>query len=260
MQDISYKISENIAPAKLSAVIGADSFFYGVFDKDYQLISCKYFESVDFSKAFRQDLLAELAPYSELDTTISFTTKPYLHLGEKDKKLANYYPAYNDKKLSIEKFTAQEVYVMYGLKPAQLKFIKKCFGEQVKIHHFSTVMQNAHYPYVGEKIYLHVDGKILHFFSASNEKLLYYNQFQSESKEDYLYYTLMVYEVLGFDAQSVPLLISGRLEEESAIYKLMHGYIQNISFVESLQFKLPASQSDHKQHYYHDLYSTAICG
>ncbi len=259
MKNFTYDIERSSAPYILSAVIGADSFFYGLFDADYNLYACKYYDDVDYDEAFTKVIAEEMKPYSGVRQVVSFSTKPFLHMGSDDETVVKYYPAYDDKQLAVEKFTTQEIRVLYGLDSQHLKFLEDCF-DRPSYHHISTVLNHAFYPNTKKQLILHVDNGIAHLTYANQERMIYYNQFKCDDKKDYLYFTMMAYELLKLDPENVPLVISGRLEKSSEIYDLLYDYIRNIEFVNSRHLGVEDVRFRQSKHIYNDLYSTAICG
>lgn len=81
------------------------------------------------------------------------------------------------------------------------------------------------------KVYLHVVGKMLHITVFEKGVLLYFNSFTFNTTDDFLYYTLLVYQVLQLDAKTVPLYCSGALAKDSRIFKLLYQYIKYLDFL-----------------------------
>ena len=259
MKDFTYDIERGQTPYILSAVIGADSFFYGLFDKDYDLYSCVYLEDVVFDSHFAEQMRTSLTPYRDVKHVVSFSTKPFLHVPVSEEDIAKFYPAFDDKSINAEKFTATDIKVIYGLSDDQVSFVEQVFSN-ANYHHLSTVLNNVSYPSRKDKLLLHVEHNRAHILCSDTDKLRYYNQFECHTREDYLYFTLMAYDVLGLDPQTVPLEVSGRVEESSAIHDLLLGYVNHIQFSDSKHFKVADLRFRKSKHYYYDLYSTAICG
>ncbi len=60
------------------------------------------------------------------------------------------------------------------------------------------------------------------------DKLKLCNVYPYTSKEDFLYYTLFVFEQLNISPQEIPLQFLSPLSLESSLYKLLHSYFINI--------------------------------
>ena len=63
----------------------------------------------------------------------------------------------------------------------------------------------------------------------SHKKLILYNRYAFDTKEDVVYYLLFTYEQLGFDTEIVPLKLFGQIEEDDEIFLLCYTYIKDIS-------------------------------
>nr|WP_293299681.1 DUF3822 family protein [Allomuricauda sp.] len=77
--------------------------------------------------------------------------------------------------------------------------------------------------------YIQVSEKDMEMMVVSNKKLLFYNQFEYQTKEDFLYYLLFSMEQLQLDSRKVQLKLFGNIEEGDAIYELCRGYIEHVS-------------------------------
>ena len=60
------------------------------------------------------------------------------------------------------------------------------------------------------------------------DKLKLCNVYPYTSKEDFLYYTLFVFEQLSISPQEIPLQFLSPLNQESALYRLMYKYFVNV--------------------------------
>lgn len=64
-----------------------------------------------------------------------------------------------------------------------------------------------------------------------NSKLLLYNTFSFNTKEDFIYYILFTAEQLELNPEEFPLTFIGDIEKESELYHITYQYIRNISFL-----------------------------
>lgn len=80
-----------------------------------------------------------------------------------------------------------------------------------------TVMVNVRHQVAQCAVF---DRKILHYF----------NTFKFKSPEDFLYFTLLAFEQFKINPLEAPLILSGQITEQAALYKLLYRYIRNIDF------------------------------
>ncbi len=113
-------------------------------------------------------------------------------------------------------------------------FIFQNFGEFEYKHHSSILL---------EKIFLHSDNSLNFFINISpsffdivvikDSKILFYNIFEYQTKEDFIYYILFTLEQLELSAETTKISILGDIDKQSELYKILYTYVRNISFFNS---------------------------
>lgn len=261
MVDISFKNKSGIKPEVLSAVIGSDSFFYGLFSEDYELLECQYYSISKFDDQKIIDKVKyDIFSIENLKINISTLSKPYLHSNiDEAGKLLDFFPAFQNKEVKDNKFTDQDVVVDYGLTKSQDQFLKVIFGEESRNFHISTVLSNYFYPYSKRQLIAFIENDKVHIMYGKDTKFLFYNQFNCVHENDYLYFISLVYDQLGLDHENDNLVLFGRLDIDSPIQTLLHGYFRNIEFLRSEKLLISDFRFKMKQHFYLDLFATAIC-
>jgi hypothetical protein len=109
----------------------------------------------------------------------------------------------------------------------------------------------------GEQLFMDISGS--HFdmvrFQASGQLQLM-NRYIYKSDSDMLYFLLLCCEKLQLDRETVHLILSGEIEEQSTAYDLIYNYFRNVSFNEpgsELQFS--KSFDDVSRHVHLNLYN-----
>lgn len=259
VDNISFEDKFKRTPHVLSALIGADTFFYGTFDSKFKLCSAKSFTDVDFSdQQIVADLIADIKENKASKIKIASTTKPYIHTPHGNLNLANYFPAFENKDLEVESLTAQEVEVIYGVSKLVGKFINK-ISDELEVFHLSTVLANEVYPSTKPTLSAHIENGILHVLHSDVDNFKYYNQFTCLNENDYLYFILLAFKELGLKPEEHRLFLSGRVDKLSPIYQLIQNYIRDVEIANPYLLSI-ADNGPQKPHYYYDLYATAICG
>ena len=113
-------------------------------------------------------------------------------------------------------------------------FIFQNFGEFEYKHHSSILL---------EKLVLQSDNSLNFFINISKSlfdvvvikdaKILFYNIFEYETKEDFIYYILFTLEQLELSPEETNISIMGAINEQSELYEILYTYIRNISFFNS---------------------------
>ncbi len=94
--------------------------------------------------------------------------------------------------------------------------------------------------------YVQVAEKEMEVVVFSEKKLLFYNHFEYNTKEDFLYYLLFSLEQLQLNLENVQLKLFGLVEEGDAIYKLCYRYIKHISVFAPSNSSYPIEELENK--------------
>ena len=96
--------------------------------------------------------------------------------------------------------------------------------------------------------------------TLESKHLKFFNSFNYKTAEDLIYYLLFTYEQLQLNPDQTPLIISGEIEEDSEVYKLLFKYIRNISFTRrnpNYNYSFVFNQT--KEHFYYKLLNQHLC-
>ncbi|WP_296386943.1 DUF3822 family protein, partial [Winogradskyella sp.] len=66
---------------------------------------------------------------------------------------------------------------------------------------------------------------------VDKSKLLLFNVFEYNSKEDFIYYVLFVFEQLKLDVETTPVNLSGNIDKDDEIYNTLYTYVRHIDFM-----------------------------
>ncbi len=80
------------------------------------------------------------------------------------------------------------------------------------------------------KIYVNVSSHHFETIIVDKSKLILYNTFDYNSKEDFIYYILFTAEQLKLNPETTDLVFLGAVAKDDAIYNIAYKYIRNISF------------------------------
>ena len=83
-----------------------------------------------------------------------------------------------------------------------------------------------------KKVIVHIGTSLMDILVLESEKLHLINSFDYQTKEDFVYYLLFVYEQLQLDANDIPLEIIGNIDIESELYQIVYKYIRHIKLIE----------------------------
>ena len=89
--------------------------------------------------------------------------------------------------------------------------------------------------------YINVENGFFQITVIQNNKLVLYNAFDFKTKEDFIYFILFTAEQLEMNPDVFKLYLSGQIDKESVLYKIVYTYIRNVHFLESA-----ANQENHQ--------------
>ena len=128
----------------------------------------------------------------------------------------------------LESFDAVVVFAI----PRGLEFLLKAKLPPYQLLHFSSPILEA----VGlnkmkeNELLINIQQEQFDIIYAPNGKLYFFNSFQYQSKEDFIYFLLYVMEQLKLERETSKLILVGEVEKESPLYKLLYTYINEVSF------------------------------
>ena len=146
------------------------------------------------------------------------------------KLLKDDYPA-ND---MIEEIGAVNVYLPYI---NVNNYLIEKFGS-FNYYHYSTILIKKLIKHNSSKdlaLYANIELNNFQVLILKNRKLIYYNNFDIEEKEDILYFILFVMEQNKIDCNNDKLLLLGDIHKESDKYKLLIKFINNIEIMDFVE-------------------------
>ncbi|AUP77215.1 DUF3822 family protein [Flavivirga eckloniae] len=96
----------------------------------------------------------------------------------------------------------------------------------ILIEEILNIEKNSHTP----KVYLNVSKNNFEIIITEKGKLLLYNTFEYNTKEDFIYYLLFTVEQLKLNPETLNLIFIGDTHKDDDLYKIAYKYIRNISF------------------------------
>lgn len=164
----------------------------------------------------------------------------YEYLKFNTKILANDILAYDE----VENHDLVIVYVPYV---NINNYIYDLFGEFHYMHNGTVLLQSLMNNQTQNQeitCFVHVSKDQLDITVLNQRKLMLYNSFKYDTKEDFAYYLLFVLEQLELDPKTAIVKLFGDIEEDDATFKLCYNYIQHISiFAPSTQQLIKLGES-----------------
>ena len=113
-------------------------------------------------------------------------------------------------------------------------YIYELFGEFVFKHSGTVMVESLLSSQNNTKApicFVHVTQKQMEVTVISQKKLMLYNSFDFNSKEDFIYYLLFAFEQLELDTETTRLKLFGDIEEGDTIYNICYTYVKQVSIL-----------------------------
>ena len=140
----------------------------------------------------------------------------------------------------IESHEIMNVYVPYV---NINNYIFDLFGEFEFVHNGTVLLQSL-LKSAGSSsepaCFVHVSHQQMDMLVMSRKQLLFYNSFDFQTKEDFIYYILFTLEQLDLDPENIPLRLFGNLEEGDELYSICYEFIRHISIYEQDSSYIPS--------------------
>lgn len=100
-----------------------------------------------------------------------------------------------------------------------------------------------------DKLYINVNGSTFEMALIRKQELIFYNSFEYNTKEDFIYYILFTIEQLKLDPETLKVMLSGTIEKDDELYTIVYKYIRFIDFVHpNHNFTFKAEAANNSRH------------
>lgn len=96
-----------------------------------------------------------------------------------------------------------------------------------------TVLQHASKQKEIE-LYINVDHLHFEMLATQGQELLFYNTFDYNTQEDFIYYILFSIEQLKLNPETVKIHLSGQIEQEDELFNIVYKYVRFVDFIEPI--------------------------
>lgn len=110
-------------------------------------------------------------------------------------------------------------------------FLFQNFGEFEYKHHSSILLEKLFLQSNASlHFYVNISHSIFDIVVIEDAKLLFYNIFEYQTKEDFIYYVLFTLEQLELNPEETIISLLGDIDKESSLFKVLYTYVRNICF------------------------------
>ena len=113
-------------------------------------------------------------------------------------------------------------------------FLIDQFGSFEYKHYSSILVEKLLNNYASKEqanCFINVSKSHFEIIVSKQQKLQFYNTFEYNTNDDFLYYVLFTLEQLNLDVENIKVELLGQVDDNSELYKVLYTYIRNVSLL-----------------------------
>ncbi len=188
--------------------------------KSSDLLNNQYFKTV----VLYQDRITTLVPSELFDAK---NKEIYLNFNQ---------PGKSNRKVLFDKIKNLDIVNVFSI-PQTIFETLTGLGDNILIKSFSSsfiecISVNFKNKITENTFFINVNNNDFDIVKFNNNKLVFHNIFNFNTKEDFIYFLLASIEQLGFNPADIELIMSGNIEKTGKIFPLIERYIGSYRFIE----------------------------
>ena len=265
----SFFSAQQTASGKLSILVGMDSFCYGIYNGEGQLVFLRRLEfpeastfSLDLAEIERENPLL-FFPYSRV--CISFGAPGHVFVPSRlfDPTAARIYLEHGNRVDAADRVCSTFVpeimaYLVFALPQSLDAWLQRNFLGVSALHLSQVLLQQAlAATATGKQLLVHFLDKRLIIFFFNGNRLVFENWFVCRDSKDFLYYLLLVFDRFQLDPENQEVLLSGTILADSNVFRLLGRYIRKLRFIAlGAPLAYGKKMSAQPPHFFNDLNAT----
>jgi len=243
--------------------IGADNCSYAFLDKANNTISeLKYFAIDEFELGKHLDsILNEISEknFSEVIVCAAYADAlliPLKFMEDSDPLLQLVYehPTQHNLTDSINEW---QIVTAYSLPVEVYYLIKASFPSAQFMHAYTPVLRIYNGLTAEDQISIHFTTQYFRVLVKKGSQVQLAQIYSYKTPLDVVYYLLKICSELQLAQRDVYIILSGLVEEASALFKELHSYFLNIHFAQAPAVSFP--ENEYPQHFFASTYNLAAC-
>ena len=243
--------------------LGADHCSYAFFNKaDNTIAALKYFSVDEFEMETQlKTIMAEVRNKEFSDVlvcssypTASLTPAKYGGNGEELVQLIYDHPMQYALSDTINEW---QIVNVYSIPMTVFALIKNEFPQAKFIHAYTLLLKTYNGFAAESQVSVHFTTQHFRVLVKKESQVQLAQVYAYKTPLDVVYYLLKICSELQLDQSEVYLILSGLVEEDSALYKELHHYFLHIHFAPASSVSF--TQHEHPQHFFSSTYNLAAC-
>lgn len=250
---------------KLSALIGADNFFYGLYDSLGKLVKSNFLTRLSPNDLATADGLQGILKVEGIDglkisrsivgiDNNKFTFVPFSDYEKTEKQvyLKNTAALTDNEEIFVD--FKNSICTVFAVDKIMFHNISKAFVNP-EIMHIQTALHSDMSISHRNAALVDVNNQGVKVQAVKNGKLLLSNNYDTNENLGILYFTALAYEKLDLDMKSYPLYLSGNITKENKAYELLTKYVGEVKFMNP-----DSTTAVSDNHRYYTLHCLSKCG
>jgi hypothetical protein len=147
--------------------------------------------------------------------------------------------------------------VTYALPISIFNLIRERFRFVEFVHAYTPSLKIYNGFMVANQIDIHFTTQHFRVLVKKNKQLQLAQVYSYKTPLDVVYYLLKICYQFALNQSEVFVILSGLIDQDSAMYAELHNYFLNLHFAQAPSFSLPENEYPH--HYFTSLYNLAAC-
>ncbi|MEN8224871.1 MAG: DUF3822 family protein [Bacteroidota bacterium] len=155
-------------------------------------------------------------------------------------------------------------YAIYHIPASITDLIHKFFPDALIFHHSTALIQSLFIKTMNlendKMLFVNTGKSGVDILRINAKKLEYFNSFQYNTADDYMYYLIFVVEQLGLNPESVEVMMMGEVDRHSSLSDLVRKYVRNVDFMkrnDDYRYSFVFDQLPGQ--YYYNLLNASLC-
>jgi hypothetical protein len=159
---------------------------------------------------------------------------PLFEEGEKG-ILSNFnFPVTEDEMVLFNKLKNLDAYIIFSVPGLFVKTLSELFPDHIGFCHSgafieSLLILNKNLK-AEKRFFVNARNNFLDIAILDGRKLVFFNTFKYQSKEDFIYFVIFVFEQLQLNPEEIELILMGTMDRNSRIFDTIYKYVKNVTF------------------------------
>lgn len=155
--------------------------------------------------------------------------------------------------------TNNNLHVVYHIPSAVNKLIERTYINAFIKHYYTTELAVMNEGVEENGLHVNFFSRQFSVLVIKNKQLQLFNLYEYRQPEDVLFYLLTIAKEFDYNREETPLLISGMIDEKSAMFAELKKYFINIQFARAPEtISCSEEFEEYPQQYFHSLFSAAL--